>query len=70
MRPRGSKAGHINCKTGKNFKESLKKHFNHVFLFSMNDEVVQYWLLSDGSLFIRFMYFSRTRLNIIGSLLI
>ncbi|AXX16265.1 MULTISPECIES: class I SAM-dependent methyltransferase [Leptospira] len=36
----GSKAGHINCKTGKNFKESLKKHFNHVFLFSMNDEVV------------------------------
>ncbi|EKR74217.1 methyltransferase domain protein [Leptospira noguchii str. 2006001870] len=36
----GSKAGHVNCKTGKNFKKSLEKHFTHVFLFSMNDEVV------------------------------
>ncbi len=36
----GSKAGHVNCKTGKNFKEALRKHFTNVFLFSMNDEVV------------------------------
>lgn len=35
-----SKAGHINCKTGADFKMLLEKYFTNVFLFSMNDEVV------------------------------
>jgi 2-polyprenyl-3-methyl-5-hydroxy-6-metoxy-1,4-benzoquinol methylase len=35
-----SKAGHINCKSGKNFKEFFQQHFHTVFLFAMNDEVV------------------------------
>lgn len=32
--------GHINCKTGEDLKNNLKKYFHNVFLFSMNDEVV------------------------------
>ena len=36
----GSKKGHINCKTGKDFKQLMERHFGNVFLFSMNDEVV------------------------------
>lgn len=35
-----SKAGHINCKSGDDFKNVLGKYFHNVFLFSMNDEVV------------------------------
>jgi hypothetical protein len=35
-----SKAGHINCKSGKELKELLDRYFNSVFIFSMNDEVV------------------------------
>jgi 2-polyprenyl-3-methyl-5-hydroxy-6-metoxy-1,4-benzoquinol methylase len=35
-----SKIGHINCKSGAELKELLEKYFSHVFLFSMNDEVV------------------------------
>jgi 2-polyprenyl-3-methyl-5-hydroxy-6-metoxy-1,4-benzoquinol methylase len=35
-----SKAGHINCKSGNELKTLLEKYFTHVFLFSMNDEVV------------------------------
>jgi hypothetical protein len=35
-----SKAGHINCKTGALLKVLLEKYFAHVFIFSMNDEVV------------------------------
>ena len=35
-----SKEGHVNCKTGKDFKECMSAYFQHVFLFSMNDEVV------------------------------
>lgn len=35
-----SKEGHVNCKSGDDFKETLKKYFNNVFVFSMNDEVV------------------------------
>lgn len=35
-----SKVGHINCKSGKDLKAVLAKHFHNVFLFSMNDEVV------------------------------
>lgn len=32
--------GHVNCKSGLDFKKVCEKHFKHVFLFSMNDEVV------------------------------
>ena len=35
-----SKMGHINCKTGLEFKELMENYFDNVFLFSMNDEVV------------------------------
>ena len=35
-----SKAGHVNCKTGADFKGFMTGYFHHVFLFSMNDEVV------------------------------
>lgn len=35
-----SKIGHINCKSGSEFKKFCLKYFNNVFLFSMNDEVV------------------------------
>jgi len=35
-----SKAGHVNCKSGPEFKHLMKEYFEHVFLFSMNDEVV------------------------------
>lgn len=35
-----SKEGHVNCKTGADLKLTMKRHFKHVFLFSMNDEVV------------------------------
>jgi 2-polyprenyl-3-methyl-5-hydroxy-6-metoxy-1,4-benzoquinol methylase len=36
----GSKEGHVNCKSGKDLKKTLLRHFENVFLFSMNDEVV------------------------------
>jgi 2-polyprenyl-3-methyl-5-hydroxy-6-metoxy-1,4-benzoquinol methylase len=36
----GSKAGHVNCKDGKDYKRVMERHFTNVFLFSMNDEVV------------------------------
>ena len=35
-----SKAGHVNCKTGNELKALLGNYFEHVFMFSMNDEVV------------------------------
>ncbi|MGH6881384.1 MAG: class I SAM-dependent methyltransferase [Hypericibacter sp.] len=35
-----SKAGHINCKTGPDLKQTMERHFDQVFIFSMNDEVV------------------------------
>jgi len=35
-----SKAGHVNCKDGAEFKALMQKYFHNVFLFSMNDEVV------------------------------
>lgn len=34
-----SKKGHVNCKSGEEFKVFLKKYFSNVFLFGMNDEV-------------------------------
>lgn len=36
----GSKEGHINCKDAPGLKELLQNFFHHVFIFSMNDEVV------------------------------
>ena len=36
----GSKAGHVNCKDGRDFRRVMERHFANVFLFSMNDEVV------------------------------
>lgn len=35
-----SKAGHVNCKTGRDLKALFEGYFHNVFLFSMNDEVV------------------------------
>jgi 2-polyprenyl-3-methyl-5-hydroxy-6-metoxy-1,4-benzoquinol methylase len=35
-----SKAGHVNCKSGPDLKSLMSRYFEHVFLFSMNDEVV------------------------------
>jgi len=35
-----SKAGHVNCKSGKDLKLLLQQYFHNVFLFSMNDETV------------------------------
>lgn len=35
-----SKAGHVNCKSGSQLKTLLERYFHHVFVFSMNDEVV------------------------------
>jgi len=35
-----SKAGHVNCKSGKELKVLLDRYFTRVFVFSMNDEVV------------------------------
>jgi hypothetical protein len=35
-----SKEGHVNCQSGRELSETLKKHFQNVFIFSMNDEVV------------------------------
>ena len=32
--------GHINCKSGNDFRDLMKQYFHHVFLFSMNDEIV------------------------------
>ena len=36
----GSKAGHVNCKTAPDLKAVMQRHFEEVFIFSMNDEVV------------------------------
>ena len=35
-----SKIGHVNCKTGTDLRDLMKKYFHSVFMFSMNDEVV------------------------------
>lgn len=37
---KGSKLGHINCKSKKELKKTLSKFFNNVYMFSMNDEVL------------------------------
>lgn len=35
-----SKAGHVNCKSGQEFRDMFKKYFHNVLMFSMNDEVL------------------------------
>lgn len=35
-----SKAGHINCKSGKDLRIFCNRYFHNVFMFGMNDEVV------------------------------
>jgi 2-polyprenyl-3-methyl-5-hydroxy-6-metoxy-1,4-benzoquinol methylase len=35
-----SKEGHVNCKEGPGLRELMAQFFHHVFIFSMNDEVV------------------------------
>ena len=35
-----SKVGHVNCKTGPQLRALMQSYFQHVFMFSMNDEVV------------------------------
>lgn len=35
-----SKAGHVNCLSGNDFKSFLSGYFTNIFMFSMNDEVV------------------------------
>jgi SAM-dependent methyltransferase len=35
-----SLAGHVNCKSGSDFRKILLEYFTNVFIFSMNDEVV------------------------------
>lgn len=35
-----SKAGHINCKSGVEFRRCMETHFKTVLMFSMNDELV------------------------------
>jgi 2-polyprenyl-3-methyl-5-hydroxy-6-metoxy-1,4-benzoquinol methylase len=37
---KGSREGHVNCKDGKELKRLMEQHFENVFLFLMNDEVV------------------------------
>ena len=36
----GSKAGHVNCKSGPDLKHTMETFFHSVFMFCMNDEVV------------------------------
>jgi predicted TPR repeat methyltransferase len=35
-----NRIGHVNCKTGSDFRSLLQEFFHNVFTFSMNDEVV------------------------------
>ena len=35
-----SKAGHVNCMDGGEYKKVMLRHFDNAFLFSMNDEMV------------------------------
>jgi 2-polyprenyl-3-methyl-5-hydroxy-6-metoxy-1,4-benzoquinol methylase len=35
-----SRAGHVNCKSGRDLRAALERYFSRVFLFGMNDEVL------------------------------
>lgn len=45
-----SRLGHVNCKSKENLRNTMLKHWNHVFMFGMNDETLHtgisasYWL--------------------------
>lgn len=36
----GSKAGHVNCKSGAGLQQLMNRHFRNVFIFGVNDEVI------------------------------
>lgn len=36
----GSKAGHVNCKTSEQLRDTMANYFKNVFMFGMNDEVL------------------------------
>lgn len=35
-----SKAGHVNCRSGDKLRQDMRRYFDNVFLFGMNDEVL------------------------------
>lgn len=35
-----SRAGHVNCRTAESLRDTLRRHWAHVFMFGMNDEVL------------------------------
>ncbi len=35
-----SRIGHVNCQSGEQLRETMRRHFRNVFIFGMNDEVV------------------------------
>lgn len=35
-----SKQGHVNCRSGRDFRNDMRGYFHNVFLFSMNDEML------------------------------
>jgi hypothetical protein len=35
-----SKAGHVNCRSGRDLRNAMRGYFHNVFLFSMNDEML------------------------------
>lgn len=35
-----SRSNHVNCKTEDGLRELMKKHYRHVFMFGMSDEIV------------------------------
>lgn len=36
----GSKAGHVNCVTKSQLRKRMQRHWTHVFMFGMNDEIL------------------------------
>lgn len=35
-----SKSGHVNCRSGDQLRDDMRRYFSNVFLFGMNDEVL------------------------------
>lgn len=35
-----SRAGHVNCRTGKDFKAAMERYFHNVVIFGINDEMI------------------------------
>ena len=46
---KASKAGHVNCKNGENFKNLLKHYFHNCFLFSMGGSLKFFVVEGDGA---------------------